>query len=41
VVAPSQEPGLSTLEEIFASQELRRQERARIPTQRGDAGRLA
>jgi hypothetical protein len=35
--APSTEPGLSTLEEIFAHQELQRQERARIPTQRGDA----
>ncbi len=32
------EPGLSTLEEIFAHQELQRQQRARIPTQRGDAG---
>ena len=33
---PTVEPGLSTLEEIFASQELQRQARARIPTQRGD-----
>lgn len=35
---PPREPGLSTLEEIFAHQELQRQQRARIPTQRGDAG---
>jgi len=38
---PSSEPGLSTLEEIFAHQELQRQQRARIPTQRGDAGGAA
>ena len=31
------EPGLSTLEEIFAHQELRRQERSRIPVQRRGA----
>jgi hypothetical protein len=31
------EPGLSTLEEIFAHQELRRQERFRIPVQRRGA----
>jgi len=31
------EPGFSTLEEIFAHQELQRQERARIPAQRRDA----
>ena len=31
------EPGLSTLEEIFAHQELRRQERYRIPVQRHGA----
>jgi hypothetical protein len=37
----SPEQGLSTLEEIFAHQELQRQERARIPTQRGDGGGTA
>lgn len=38
---PPTELGLSTLEEIFARQELQRQERARIPAQRRDAGGTA
>lgn len=33
--AETVEPGLAILEEIFAHQEQQRQERARIPTQRG------
>ena len=35
---PRDELGLSTLEEIFAGQERRRQERARIPAQRRGTG---
>lgn len=38
---PPAEPGLSTLEAIFAHQEQQRQERARIPAQRGDVGGTA